>query len=287
MELEQHSFRRFGTLHVPRGGRAQVDALADEVVEYFATGVSLSAGDVVVDVGANVGAFAIEAASRTPGLRLVCVEPAPPTLAALRANVASHPALREAQVTVLPCGLGSSPGEAEFHFFSRLPCDTTSHIEEKRRDFEQFFAAKGASAGGWLDRHRVPLVGGVARWAGRTAGTLVSTSAGEKVMDVALGRTAYRCPIRTLAEVAETEKLGEIALLKVDVEGAEIEVIEGVGDALWPRIRQVALEGHDRAGAADRARSLCERAGFAHIDLTFPEVAKERGLPNFVLVARR
>ena len=37
-----------------------------------------------------------------------------------------------------------------------------------------------------------------------------------------------------------------VALLKVDVEGAEIEIVEAAGAAVWARIDRVVLEFHDR-----------------------------------------
>ncbi|HBQ09871.1 MAG TPA: FkbM family methyltransferase, partial [Myxococcales bacterium] len=49
-----------------------------EVGEYFDCGATVGAGDTVFDVGANVGAFAIEAARRAESdVSLFCFEPVP------------------------------------------------------------------------------------------------------------------------------------------------------------------------------------------------------------------
>ena len=62
----------------------------------------------------------------------------------------------------------------------------------------------------------------------------------------------------------------EIALLKVDVEGEELEVLRGLdgddgdgdGGGYWPRVRQVVAEAHDVGARLAQLRSLLERRGF-------------------------
>ena len=58
--------------------------------------------------------------------------------------------------------------------------------------------------------------------------------------------TTFECEVATLSHVLAT-CLGpdeHVALLKVDVEGSEVDVLEGVEDADWPRLRQVVVETH-------------------------------------------
>jgi len=72
----------------------------------------------------------------------------------------------------------------------------------------------------------------------------------------------------TVESLSRTLGLPRIDLIKCDAEGAEPEVLEGVG-AAWPLVRGVALDtGPERAGArTDGAcRAILERHGFAVID---------------------
>jgi FkbM family methyltransferase len=48
-----------------------------------------------------------------------------------------------------------------------------------------------------------------------------------------------RCALCTLSEVLAQQHLAHVDLLKIDVEGAELDVLRGVLPADWPRIRQV------------------------------------------------
>jgi SAM-dependent methyltransferase len=64
----------------------------------------LAPGDLFIDVGSNVGAYALWAADA--GATVIAVEPSPIAAARLRENVA----LNQFQITVLQCGLSNEPG---------------------------------------------------------------------------------------------------------------------------------------------------------------------------------
>ena len=73
---------------------------------YTPRGFELRGDDTVVDVGANIGAFAVFAAQRTRG-RVLAVEPHPANAAALRKNLAANGA---AHAEVAECALADAPG---------------------------------------------------------------------------------------------------------------------------------------------------------------------------------
>jgi len=73
---------------------------------YTPRGFELQSDDVVVDVGANIGAFAVFAAQRTRG-RVLAVEPHPANAAALRKNLAANGA---AQAEVAECAVADAAG---------------------------------------------------------------------------------------------------------------------------------------------------------------------------------
>ncbi|MFZ4409597.1 MAG: FkbM family methyltransferase [Paracraurococcus sp.] len=68
---------------------------------------------VVLDVGANIGLSALALVPLLPQGRILAVEPAPATAAALRRTLALN-GLAD-RVAVEPVALGAVPGEAEFH----------------------------------------------------------------------------------------------------------------------------------------------------------------------------
>ena len=63
------------------------------------------------------------------------------------------------------------------------------------------------------------------------------------------------------------EKIARVDLMKVDVQKCELEVIEGIDDADWPKFSQIVLEAHDDAGRVRALTELLERRGFTvHVE---------------------
>ena len=69
--------------------------------------------DVIYDVGANVGIYALALASEAPDRRIIAFEPAPSTVDRLRTNVRLNGL--EDRIDVHPCGLGAESGERPFY----------------------------------------------------------------------------------------------------------------------------------------------------------------------------
>lgn len=277
----------FGPIWFPKGGDEQIQHLGSEVREYFHTDLELEPGDVVFDVGANVGAFAMQAARHTPSLHIVCVEPIPILFDALKKNLEEDEAARSAKKSLFQVGLTHEDdvGEVEFTFFQRLPCDSTRHMEEKRRQFDRFFASKGAAIHRSMER-RLGWFGGVAgRIAEWCVAGLPKGRIGRWMSDWMTGATRVRCKLVTLDTVLEEARVDEVALLKVDVEGAELDVLRGISPKSWRRVRQIVLEGHDEDGRLETIKQLLQAHDF-DVFVDTPEIAKERGLNNFLLFAR-
>ena len=73
--------------------RAETDFLYKEIFEgdgYLRHGLSIRDGDVVFDVGANIGIFAVFAGTRVSNARVYAFEPIPPVFDVLRANMELH-----------------------------------------------------------------------------------------------------------------------------------------------------------------------------------------------------
>ena len=159
--------------------------------------------------------------------------------AVLRLNLA----LYGVDAELFACGLASLSGSAEFDYFPHAT------------------VLSGRFADGASERETVRrFLLGQQQAAGEGA---LSAAALDELLATRLERQRLTCPLRTLSEVIRERGVERIDLLKVDVEKAELDVLEGIAEQDWPRIRQVAVEVHDLDGRLESVRALLVRHGFA------------------------
>lgn len=265
--------------------------LAAEVEEYFQHGAHVEPGDVVVDVGANVGAFAAAVAGRTEGrVTIHCFEPAAPLFAKLQWNFAHCESLRATRHELHPLALTHAElhgTRRAFYFFTRFPTDSTYDLEPKMDEFVRYFLRVGESVQCAL----TPL-GGPGRALGSSFRTLLTSFcrpdnplwvwSAHRVT----GLRALTCQLASLQRVLDDRDIDNVDLLKIDVEGAELDVLRGC-DGAWPRIQRVAVETHDRGGRAAEVVALLENAGLVIKSCRPPKIARHGGAGQLIVLAER
>lgn len=196
-------------LHVPsallwrdyrRGWAARMDRLA---LEFGLSGpFKLAPGDQVIDIGANVGDFALLVQGQ--GARVLSIDGDPVVVACLEHNTDGHKGI------VSDCA---------------ILWKTAARLN--------FYSAPGR------------------------ADSSIFVPPGDGVV-------AFTAQADTLDAVVARHELGEIALLKMDAEGAEPEVLEGAAKTL-ARTRAVAIDtGPERNGqeTGDACETILRAAGF-------------------------
>lgn len=73
--------------------------------------------------------------------------------------------------------------------------------------------------------------------------------------------TSIRVPVTTIADVLRAHKIERIALLKMDCEGAEYEILQNTPDHILKNTNMIIMEYHT-GGSIDELRSRLERVGF-------------------------
>jgi FkbM family methyltransferase len=68
--------------------------------------------------------------------------------------------------------------------------------------------------------------------------------------------------VRTLSSVINELDINSIDLLKIDVEGEEYEVLQGINPNDWSKIKQVVAEVHDIEDRIDKIQTLLKNHGF-------------------------
>lgn len=219
--------------------------LHHDVGAYFTHGVRLTPGDTVLDVGANIGVFSAEVSHRLGGdVHLWAFEPVPPIFELLEHN-ARHAIAGD--VHAIPCGLAAREDTLVFSYFPKM-----SFLSSAHRD-----GANLSEEVARVTRSLIALVksGRVMRELAWLPEPLLEGYL-ESYLRTRMHPERQAGRVRPLSAVLRERAIERVALLKIDVEGAEGEVLSGIEAEHWARIEQVVIEveAFARTGAALAAR---------------------------------
>ena len=274
-----------GVFDSPQLGRIYFDArhpeemalMHREVVEdesYVRHGIAVRPGDTIVDAGANIGLFLLYADRACgPSGRLVAFEPVPSTFAILEKNAAEHRLLDRPGVTLTNVGLtrADGPRRAPITIFGGLTSNATFDPDTKRLELEAWLQRRVAAY-----RQALPV----------ESLRRLLVPAMRKEAQAILATEQVECALTTLAEALRALDVPRVDLLKVDVEGAELDLLDGLDAETWPRVRQVVVETGDSARAGEVAERL-RGAGFARITTDRPRWAVDLDVPNEHVYGKR
>lgn len=255
-------------------------ALYDEIQSYFQHGVNLKEGDCVFDVGANIGVFSLVALEHVGDSGSVfAFEPIPGTYNVLRRN-----AQRQGEVIrAFNVGMGDEVRDATFHAFHLAPPLSSMYAQgnqEFRAHAKQMLLNKIYRSDSPEATHRKSLD----EWLARLPKPLLSTVL-SVVLRVLLRSKKTVCRLTTISQVIRQFHIDEISLLKIDVEWAELDVLSGIDDQHWPRIRQIAMEVHNTQDRIYAIAKLLVQYGFDRVCVSQDEAM--RGSEFFCLTALR
>ena len=217
---------------------------------YFRHGITVGADGVVIDVGANIGMFTLYVLRRFPDVKIYALEPAPALFDALVSNTAPH----RARVTLINSGAGDHDGSMAFTYYPALT-GMSSFYPDPRADrnlLEQLILAPGPARSALA----AILRGAGDYWEGRLAARI------------------YRRPVRRLSSLLPEIGPAPVELLKIDVQRGELQVLEGLAPADWPRIARVVVEYQAPDGPDDALLAKLLAEGF---EVTVEQDAIHRG----------
>ena len=252
------------TYEMPNGltvfhqNRSETSFLYEEIFkerEYLKHGITLREGACVFDVGANIGLFSLFVGHQLRNATIYAFEPIPPVFNSLQLNWS----LYDLNGKVFEYGLADRPGEAVFTFYRHdtIISSSTTAPEEARRYVKSSL----------LNQQQAP-----------DSGLL------EELLDARLEAQQYTCQLRTVSEIIAENHIERIDLLKIDVEGTEEAVLDGIAAADWPKIGQLVAEIHDVSGRLARMAKLLRSQGF---ELHCEQHRSLRDTPIYTLYAVR
>jgi FkbM family methyltransferase len=193
--------------------------------EYLKHGLSLEDCHCVFDIGANIGLFTIFAKLRNKDLLVHAFEPIKNTYDVLVKNIELH-----GLKNVYPhnCALGMEDGtEKELTFYPHLAGNATAYPDSKVEIKRLLTEVMGKEQADFLFQ----------------------------------SATTHIVKVRTLSSIIEEVNVSSLDFLKIDVEGSELAVLNGISVEHFQRIRQVAAEIHS-GSILEEAQSILSQRGF-------------------------
>lgn len=214
-------------------------------------------GSVIVDVGANIGLFVHFVTEKCRKTKIYSVEPIPDLFEVLRRNSAM---ITGHEIHLFNFGLSGSPGEAEFLFFPNCAARSTMHVHgspaeltpEARKRERDFWLQTFDELPGGAIRVAIGLLPSYARsWLAWFSRRYFAR------------HKKIQCKLKTLSQLIAENGIDTIDILKIDVEGSEADILLGIEESDWPKIRQLMVEVHEPAGEVfDEVTRCLESHGY-------------------------
>lgn len=203
---------------------------------YLRHGITLNENDCVFDVGANIGLFTLFIARYFRDVAVYAFEPAPPLFQILRANATRYaPAAH-----LFNFGLASETRDATFTFYPNSSGMSSFYgDEEEEKDVLRAIMQNQLDQG-------IEGMEGVMKYA-------------DDILAERFKSQSFTCHLETLSNIIRAQKVEQIDLLKVDVQKCEEEVLLGIDEEDWKKIRQIVIEVHDFDGRLERITAQLKR----------------------------
>ncbi len=207
---------------------------------YLNFGIDMPEDACIFDVGANIGLFTLFASRLAPRAQVYSFEPIAPVFEILRRNSEIH----GVNAKLFECGLSNVSEQSTFTYYPNVSL-MSGRFADAVADSETVKA--------FVLAHEI---------AQRHDNGLPSAGQLDELVAERLASESFTCQLKTLSEVIREEEVKKIDLLKIDVEKGELEVLAGIEDADWPRIRQIVMEVHDLDGRVRQVTELLNGKGF-------------------------
>lgn len=227
---------------------AEAKVLDYHIQGYLQHGIHISSGDIVFDVGANIGIFGIRTLLQFPDSQVFAFEPVPTIYDVLAKNAERF----GGRFQVFKIGIGKEESQQTFQYYPNSPALSTAHPEvwdEHPEDLQKATLSQIRNAPPAFALLRY-LPAFVAKW--------VAKSLRNKPV-------SFSCQIKTLSQIIQAHNVQRIDLLKVDCEGAEYDVLQGIEAKDWDKIGQVVAEVYNADGRVAKVKKLLEGKGFTRI----------------------
>ncbi len=222
---------------------------------YLRHGITLTDGDCIFDVGANIGLFTLFAGQQLANSVIYAFEPIPPVFDTLRINTL----LYGLNVKLFNFGLANESKTETFTYYPQLSLISGRFVDGEEQAVVKSFLLNQQS--------------------GVEDDSTLSTETIDELLADRLRSEQITCQLKTLSEVIQEHQVERIDLLKVDVEKSELEVLAGIQEEDWSKIRQIVVEVHDTEGRLLHLTNLLKQRGY-QVTVEQDSLLSQTGLYN-------
>ena len=202
--------------------RNETDYLYREIFDlqaYLRHGITLNDGDCVFDVGANIGLFTLFVHQICRAPRVFAFEPNPVVSRILQANVKAN----QVDARVFSCGLSSREATAPLTFFEGFSLFSGFHADaETEKTVVKTFMRNQYERG--------------------EQGMESLLEQADELLETRFTSKSFLVPMRTLSSIIAEQGISHIDLLKINAEKSEWEILQGIEEKDWVKIRQIVVE---------------------------------------------
>ena len=245
---------------------------------YLANFLTLNPGSIIIDVGANIGIFSLFAIKKCSGdAQIYSFEPIPITFHCLQKNLSPH----KNTIKTYHQGIANVSADCykDFTLFGQDIATATYQKTDK------------------LLSNYAPLL--------HYNTLLKMTQTTNKRLHYALKylpfmrnylikqnhqqqtrQTTIQCPVTSLGDFIEKQQLTQIDFLKIDVEGAESDVINSIYSHQFSMIKQCSIEVHNINDRVKKMSLFLREKGFSVQSLRNP-MFEQLGFNHHMIYAKR
>ncbi|MEH1860990.1 MAG: amino acid adenylation domain-containing protein [Nostoc sp.] len=228
---------------------------------YLKHGITINEGDCIFDVGANIGLFTLFVGQICKDVSIYAFEPIPPVFDLLRINTENY----GLNVKLFNLGLSSETKSDTFTYYPQISVISGRFADtDQEREVIKSFLLKQQNI---VENE-----------------TEISSQAIDELLAERLQSQQFTCQLRTISDVIGEYGVEKIDLLKIDVEKSEQDVLSGIQQEDWQKIKQIVVEVHNINGRLEEITALLKKHGY---DLTIEQDALLEDTVLYNIYARR
>jgi len=223
----------------------EAQMLHEHITGYFDDFISLEQSDTILDIGANIGILGLELTKKYPMINIHSFEPIDNIYSVLKAN---SDLSNNKNFQSYNFGISDKSESIEFTYFPNAPALSSANDEiwnSKEDLIEAFDGSMQNAPSNWWWKKFIPKF---------TYAFFVKNLIRKK--------KKISCKLKPLSKVIDELSLRKIDLLKIDCEGNEHKVINGINEQNWSIINQLIIEINDIDGRLEYIKNKLKKLGF-------------------------